>query len=385
MRDAVILDTARTPIGRRGKTLSALHPVDLLGQHIANLLERNQIDPERVDDVIMGCVGQIGEQSSNIARNAWLAAGLPESVPATTIDRQCGSSLQSIHFAAQGVMADAYDLVLAGGVESMSRVPIGAPIASGPGTPLSPNLARRYGLERGWFDQAYGAEQIARQWGLTREDLDHYSLRSHQRAAEARAANRYDAQILPVQLEHGQLFGADEGIRAETSAAQLATLKPAFPGLELITAGNASQISDGAAATLISSPEVAKDLGLRPRARFVSFAQVGVDPVTMLTGPIPATRRALDRAGLSVADIDLFEVNEAFAPVVLVWQKEIGAAWDRVNVNGGAIALGHPLGATGARIMATLLYELERRQGRYGLIAICEGGGMANATIIERL
>jgi acetyl-CoA acyltransferase len=362
-----------------------MHPVDLLGQHIAALLARIGVDPAAIDDVIAGCVGQSGEQSANIARNAWLAAGLPESVPATTIDRQCGSSLQAIHFAAQGVMAGVYDLVIAAGVESMTRVPIGASIQVGPGTPLSPGLAKRYGLESGWFDQARGAEWIAREWRFTREDLDRYSLRSHRLAAEARAAGRFAAEIIPVALPEGIVFDADEGIRPDTSADQLAALKPAFPDLELITAGNASQISDGAAAMLIASPSAAQALGLRPRARFVSFAVVGVDPVTMLTGPIPATRRVLERAGLHVNDIDLFEVNEAFAPVVLAWQKEIGAPWERVNVNGGAIALGHPLGATGARIMATLLHELERRGGRYGLIAICEGGGMANATIIERV
>jgi len=385
MPEALIIDAVRTPIGKRGKALRDMHPVDLLGQHIAALLARTGVDPAAIDDVIAGCVGQSGEQAANIARNAWLAAGLPESVPATTIDRQCGSSLQAIHFAAQGVMAGVYDLVIAAGVESMTRVPIGASIMVGPGTPLSPGLATRYGLERGWFDQARGAEWIAREWHFTREDLDRYSLRSHRLAAEARAVGRFTAEIIPVSLTDGTHFEADEGIRPDTSADQLAALKPAFPDLELITAGNASQISDGAAAMLIASPSAAQALGLRPRARFVSFAVVGVDPVTMLTGPIPATRRVLERAGLHVNDIDLFEVNEAFAPVVLAWQKEIGAPWERVNINGGAIALGHPLGATGARIMATLLHELERRGGRYGLIAICEGGGMANATIIERV
>jgi acetyl-CoA acyltransferase len=385
MPEALIIDAVRTPIGKRGKALRDMHPVDLLGQHIAALLARTGVDPAAIDDVIAGCVGQSGEQSANIARNAWLAAGLPESVPATTIDRQCGSSLQAIHFAAQGVMAGVYDLVIAAGVESMTRVPIGASIQVGPGTPLSPGLTTRYGLESGWFDQARGAEWMAREWRFTREDLDRYSLRSHRLAAEARAVGRFTAEIIPVSLTDGTHFEADEGIRPDTSADQLAALKPAFPDLELITAGNASQISDGAAAMLIASPSAAQALGLRPRARFVSFAVVGVDPVTMLTGPIPATRRVLERAGLHVNDIDLFEVNEAFAPVVLAWQKEIGAPWERVNINGGAIALGHPLGATGARIMATLLHELERRGGRYGLIAICEGGGMANATIIERV
>lgn len=385
MREAVILEAVRTPVGKRGKALAGVHPVDLLGGLLAGLLERTNVEPARVDDVIVGCVGQTGEQSANIGRNAWLAAGLPESVPATTIDRQCGSSLQAVHFAAQGVLAGAYDLVIAGGVESMTRVPIGAPLVVGPGVPLTESLSRRYDLPRGWFDQAYGAEAIARQWGFGREELDQFSLESHRRAADAQAAGHFEREIMPVTLPDGGVFRADEGIRPDTTLEKLAALQPAFPGLELVTAGNASQISDGASATLIATPAVAEQLGLCPRARFVAFAVVGVDPVTMLTGPIPATRKALERAGLSVDQIDLFEVNEAFASVLLAWQHEIGAPWNRVNVNGGAVALGHPLGATGTRILATMLHELERREGRYGLIAICEGGGMANATIIERL
>ncbi|HEU5011369.1 MAG TPA: thiolase family protein [Roseiflexaceae bacterium] len=385
MPDAVILEAVRTPVGKRGRALAHAHPVDLLGGLLAGMLARSGVDPARVDDVIIGCVDQTGEQAANIARNAWLAAGLPESVPATTIDRQCGSSLQAVHFAAQGVMAGAYDLVIAGGVESMTRVPLGAPLMVGPGVPLTESLAKRYDLPRGWFDQAHGAEMIARQWNITRERLDQFSLQSHQRAAAAQAAGRFKDEIIPVTLPDGSSFSADEGIRPDTSLDKLASLQPAFPGLELITAGNASQISDGASAMLIATPDLAHQLDMRPRARFVSFAVVGVDPVTMLTGPIPATRKALARAGLSVSDIDLFEVNEAFASVLLAWQHEIGAPWERVNVNGGAVALGHPLGATGTRIMATLVHELERREGRYGLVAICEGGGMANATIIERL
>jgi acetyl-CoA acetyltransferase family protein len=385
MREAVILEAVRTPVGKRGRALAHAHPVDLLGGLLAGMLARSGVDPARVDDVIIGCVDQTGEQAANIARNAWLAAGLPESVPATTIDRQCGSSLQAVHFAAQGVMAGAYDLVIAGGVESMTRVPLGAPLMVGPGVPLTESLAKRYDLPRGWFDQAHGAEMIARQWNITRERLDQFSLQSHQRAAAAQAAGRFKDEIIPVTLPDGSSFSADEGIRPDTSLDKLASLQPAFPGLELITAGNASQISDGASAMLIATPDLAHQLDMRPRARFVSFAVVGVDPVTMLTGPIPATRKALARAGLSVSDIDLFEVNEAFASVLLAWQHEIGAPWERVNVNGGAVALGHPLGATGTRIMATLVHELERREGRYGLVAICEGGGMANATIIERL
>ncbi|GAB4198268.1 MAG: thiolase family protein [Roseiflexaceae bacterium] len=379
MPDAFLLEALRTPIGKRDRGLRDVHPVDLLGGLLAALVERSAIDPARVDDLIVGCVSQTGEQSVNIGRNAWLSAGLPESVPATTLDRQCGSSLQAVHFAAQGVMAGAYDLAIAAGVESMSRVPLGSSMA-GPGTPLTEGLRQRYGIERGWFDQARGAELIARNGGMSREDLDRYSLQSHQRAAEARAAGRFAAETVPTSG-----LAADEGVRPDTTAERLAVLPPAFPGLELITAGNASQISDGASAALIGSAETARALGLRPRARFVSFAVVGCDPVTMLTGPIPATQKALQRAGLTINDIDLFEVNEAFASVALAWQQATGAPWDRVNVNGGAIALGHPLGATGTRLLATLLHELERRNGRYGLIAICEGGGMANATVIERI
>lgn len=380
MREAVIVDVARTPVAKRGKALQDVHPVDLLGELLATLVRRNGLDPARVDDVIIGCVSQVGEQGANVARNAWLAAGLPETVPATTIDRQCGSSLQAVQFAAQGVMAGGYDLVLAGGVESMTRLPIGSVFQTKFGTPLSPNIAARYQLDRPWFDQALGAEMIARQWKLTREELDRFSYTSHQRAAAAQAEGRFVAEIIPVGA-----FSADEGVRPDTSVEKLATLQAAFPGLELITAGNSSQISDGASAALIADAATAEALGLRARARFVSFAVVGVDPVTMLTGPIPATQKVLQRAGLSVDDIDLFEVNEAFAPVVLTWQREIGAPMDKVNVNGGAIALGHPLGATGTKLLATLLNELERRGGRYGLLAICEGAGMANATIIERL
>ncbi len=388
MNEAVISEAIRTPVGRRGKALRDVHPVDLLAHLMGQLVERTGIDPGLVDDVIVGCVSQIGEQSTNIGRNAWLSAGLPESVPATTIDRQCGSSLQAIHFAAQGVMAGVYDLVMAGGVESMTRVPMGSPFRTEYGTPLTESLRRRYKLD-GFFNQAVGAQMIAERWGLTREDLDRFSLESHRRATRARDQGYFEREIVPVPVRDPEgnevLFRHDEGIRPDTSMEALAGLEPPFPGLDLITAGNASQISDGASLSLIASPRMAERLGLPVRARFVAFSVVGVDPVTMLTGPIPATQKVLARAGLSVEEIDLFEVNEAFAPVVLAWQKEIGAPLERVNVNGGAIALGHPLGATGGRLMATLLAELERRQGRYGLIAICEGGGMANGTIIERL
>ncbi len=391
MVEAVIVDAIRTPLGRRKGSLSNTHPVDMLAHVLNHLVDRNRLDAATVDDVIVGCVDQVGEQAVNIGRNAWLSAGLPESVPAVTIDRQCGSSLQALHFAAQGVMAGSYDIAIAAGVESMTRVPMLCTVGIH-GTPMTEDLDRRYQMDR-WnrtfFDQALGAEMIAKQWGLTREDLDRFGLRSHQLAAAARQAGRFAAEIIamPVRTTAGDTkeFSEDEGIRTDTSLAKMASLAPAFPDLELITAGNASQISDGASAALVTTPETAKRLGLRPRARFVSFAVAGVDPVTMLTGPIPATRKALERAGLKVEDIDLFEVNEAFASVVLAWQKEIDASWDRVNIHGGAIALGHPLGATGTRITASLLSALEQRSGRYGLMAICEGGGMANATIIERL
>ncbi len=390
MNDAFIVEAVRTPVGRRGKSLANTHPVDLLAHLFSETVDRLSIDPALVDDVIVGCVDQTGEQAFNVGRNAWLSAGLPESVPAVTLDRQCGSSLQAIQFAAQGIMAGQYDLVFAGGVESMTRVPMGVTMQVGPGIPLTESLKKRYGLKDGqWFNQAVGAQMIAERWGLTREDLDRFSLESHRRAAAARAAGYFDAEIIPVPVknEAGEtvLFAVDEGIRPDTTFEQISALKPAFDGLPDITAGNSSQISDAASLTVLASAEMAARLGLTPRAKFRAFAAVGVDPVTMLTGPIPATQKVLARAGLSVDDIDLFEVNEAFAPVVLAWQKEIGAPMEKVNVNGGAIALGHPLGATGAKLMATLLHELERRAGQFGLIAICEGGGMANGTIIERV
>ncbi len=393
MFEAVIVDAVRTPLGRRKGSLALTHPVDLLGGVLSQLVEKNALDAASVDDVIVGCVDQVGEQGGNVGRNAWLSAGLPESVPAASLDRQCGSSLQALAFAAQGVMSGSYDIAIAAGVESMTRVPMLSTIQI-QGHPMTENLKKRYRLDRwnrDFFDQALGAEMIAKEWGLSREDLDRYGWRSHQLAAAARAQGLFKNEILPLEVpvdENSQtmrLFAEDEGIRPDTSVEKMMGLRPAFPDLELVTAGNASQISDGASAALVMRKDVAERLGLTPRARFVSFAVVGVDPITMLTGPIPATKKALERAGLSVSDIDLFEVNEAFASVVLAWQKEIGAPWDKVNVHGGAIALGHPLGATGTRIAATLLNALEERQGRYGLIAICEGGGMANAAIIERI
>jgi acetyl-CoA acyltransferase len=400
MREAIIVEAIRSPVARRGQALQGVHPVDLLGQVFTELIRRTGLDPEQVDDVIVGCVDQVGEQSNNIARNAWLSAGLPESVPATTVDRQCGSSQQACHFAAQAVMAGVQDIIIAGGVESMTRVPLGANCLEGPGSPLTDNLRTRfrpsnggwwnpaYGAE-GWFNQAKAAEAVARQWNLTRQDLDSFSYQSHMRAAAARAEGRFLRETAPIRVAQSDgsnaLFLEDEGIRTDTTLEKMSSLPSAFPGLTLITAGNSSQISDGASAAMITTMERAQQLGLRPRARFVAFSVVGVDPVTMLTGPIPATRKVLSRAGLELSDISLFEVNEAFASVPLGWRKKLGVSLDRVNVNGGAIALGHPLGATGTRILATLLHELERRQERFGLMTICEGAGLANGTIIERL
>jgi len=382
LHEAVILGAIRTPFGKRGGQFAAWHPVEMLSFTLKGLFERTGVDPNEVEDAIGGCVDQVGEQSLNVTRNAWLDAGLPETTPATTVDRQCGSGLQAIQFAAQGVMAGGYDLVVACGVENMSRVPLGSNVLSPEKSPMTPAVRDRYQVDQ--FNQAIGAEMIAQKWGLSRGALDEFSARSHERAANATAKGWLGQEILPVPSDAGAI-STDQGIRADTSAERLATLKPAFEGLNLLTAGNSSQISDGAAALLIASREKAEELGIRPRARFVSFSQVGSDPVMMLTGPIPATRKVLQRSGLSTDEIDLFEVNEAFAPVCLAWQEEIGVGMDRLNVNGGAIALGHPLGASGARLILTALNELERREGRYALTAICEGGGMANAAIIERL
>jgi len=345
-----------------------------------------------VNDVIMGCVMQVGEQSLNVGRNAVLAAGFPESVPATTIDRQCGSSQQAMHFGAQGVIAGAYDVVIAGGVEVMTRTPMGASVVRDLGYPFGPRMMQRYAERGGLVSQGEGAELIADEWGISREDLDEFSVRSHQRAARATAEGRFEREIIPVAVKDDdradtdELITTDEGIRPDSSVEVLGKLKTVFrPENGKVTAGNSSQITDGASAVLIMSEEKASDLGLTPRARFHSFAVVGSDPIRMLTGPIPATQMALERAKLTLDDIDLVEINEAFASVILAWQKETGADLDKVNVNGGAIALGHPLGASGAKLASTLLNELERTGGRYGLLTMCEGGGMANATIIERL
>jgi len=385
-REPVIVGAARTPVGRRNGGLAGLHAVDLGAAALRALVDRSGVDPDRVEDVIMGCVSQTGEQAVNVARNAWLAAGLPEEVPATTIDRQCGSSQQAVQFAAQGIMAGGYDLVVAGGVEHMTRVPMGSTM-EGPGVPFGPTMHARY--QGRLVPQGISAELITEKWGLTREEQDAFALRSHQRAAAAQDAGRFDRQLVPVEVPApdgtSAWVRADEGIRRDTSMEKLAGLKPAFRPDGQVTAGNSSQISDGAAALLLASRATAERLGLRPQARFVSFALAGVDPVLMLTGVIPATERVLQRAGLRLGDVEVVEINEAFASVVLAWAREVDPDWERVNPNGGAIALGHPLGASGARIMTDLVAELARRGGRYGLQVICEGGGMANATVLERL
>ncbi len=391
MQDAVIVDALRTPGGKRNGKLRNWHAVDLASEALRALASRNNLDTGLVDDVIMGCVSQTGEQAFNVGRNAVLAAGWPESVPATTIDRQCGSSQQALHFAAQGVMSGAYDVVVAAGVEVMTRVPMGSSIGKDSGFPFGPRVSERYAPVGGLRNQGIGAEMIADQWGITREQLDAFSVESHLRAARATAEGRFEHEIIPIDVRGddgsptGEVMVADEGIRPNSSVEALANLKPAFLENGKVTAGNSSQITDGASAVLIMSAERAAALGYRARARFHSFALAGVDPVTMLTGPIPATHKILAKSGLSLADIDLVEINEAFASVVLSWQKELDADLSKVNVNGCAIALGHPLGASGAKLAATLLNELERTRGRYGLLTMCEGGGLANATIIERL
>ncbi len=393
MIDAVIVDAVRTASGRGkpGGALSAVHPSDLLAVPLAELMRRNGLDAAMVDDVIAGCVGQSGEQTANIARNAVLAAGFPESVPATTVDRQCGSSQQAAHFAAQGVLAGAYDVVIACGVESMSRVPIGS---SNQGLdPLGAGVRARYPF--GLVNQGVSAELIAARWKLDRGELDSFAARSHDRAAAAAAAGRFDAEIVGVEHPDWTVHLVDETIRPGTTDENLRELKPAFRTAQLaerfpevgwhITAGNSSPLTDGASAVLIMSDARAAELGLRPRARFQAFAVTGDDPLFMLTGPISATRKVLQRSGLNIDDIDTYEVNEAFASVPLAWAREFGADPAKLNPRGGAIALGHPLGASGTRLLTTMLGHLEATAGRFGLQTMCEGGGMANATIIERL
>jgi acetyl-CoA acyltransferase len=388
MTNAVIVDAIRTPLGRRNGKLKEWHPVDLAAETLNALVERTGLDPAIVDDVVMGCVMQVGEQAANVARNAVLAAGWPEHVPGTTVDRQCGSSQQAAHFAAQGVIAGAYDVVVAAGVEVMTRVPMGSSFADGKfGFPFGPAIGRRYAEQGGLVPQGISAELIADKWDISRDDMDAFGAQSQQRAARATAEGRFEREILGVRGADGSTVTVDEGLR-DTTVESLAKLKPSFRSEEeggRVTAGNSSQITDGASALLIMSEERAAALGMTPRARFVEFALAGADPRLMLTAPIPATHKVLERAGMTMDDIDLVEINEAFASVVLAWEKEFHPDMERVNVNGGAIALGHPLGCSGARLMTTLLNELERSGGRYGLQTMCEGGGMANATILERL
>jgi acetyl-CoA acetyltransferase family protein len=400
-RSAVIVEAVRTAGGKRNGQLSGWHPAELAAEVLTALTDRSGIDPGTVDDVIMGCVTQVGGQSMNVARNAVLAAGWPVTVPATSVDRQCGSSQQALHFAAQGVVAGAYDVVVAAGVECMTSVPMFS--NTGCDDPLGvypPRMHERFADREhlgghGLVPQGISAEIVADRFGLTRDDLDAYALRSHERAARARDEGRFDAEILPLVgkrrdpatgdvLELDEVVRHDQGIR-DTSLEQLAALKPAFLPDGRITAGNSSQITDGAAALLIMSEERAEALGVTPLARITHGAVVGADPVEMLTAPIPATERVLARAGLAVDAIDCFEMNEAFAPVVLAWAQATGADLDRTNVNGGGISLGHPLGASGAKLMVTLVHELRRSGARYGLQTMCEGGGMANATVVERL
>jgi acetyl-CoA acyltransferase len=386
-REAVIVEAVRTAVGRRNGRLKDWHPVDLLAEVLSTLVKRTGVDPGMVEDVIVGCVSQVGEQSINVGRNAALAADFPEVVPGTTVDRQCGSSQQAIHFAAQGVLSGAYDIVIAGGVEAMTRVPLGSSYQNGPGAPFGSRMLRRY--DNGLVHQGISADLVAQKWELSRTELDEFSLESHRRAARATAEGRFRSQIVHIEVKNEDgttsIFDRDEGIRTDTSMEKLASLKPAFKPDGLITAGNSSQISDGAAAVLIMERATAERLGLRPRARFVAFSLAGDNPIIMLTAPIPATYKVLERAGLTLGQIDLVEINEAFASVPLAWQRETGADMQRVNVNGGAVAVGHPLGASGARLTTVLLHELERSGGRYGLQTICEGGGMANAMIIERI
>jgi acetyl-CoA acyltransferase len=379
MAQAVIVEATRSPIGKRNGGLSGVHPADLSAQVLNALVQRVGIDPEIVDDVIWGCVGQTGEQTFDIARTALLAAGWPDSVPGVAIDRQCGSSQQSVHFAAAGLVAGHYDVVVAGGVESMSRVPIGATLAAG-GDPFPDSFITRFG---GRPNQGIGAEMIAQSWGFDRTALDGFSLGSHEKAAAAQDSGSFDDEIVGIKDQDGNLVLKDEGIRRGGTIEKMATLKPAFKDGGVIHAGNASQISDGAAALLLMTAEKAKSLSLKPLARVHTATVAAADPVIMLTAPIPATQKALKRSGLRIEDIGVYEVNEAFAPVPLAWLKDIGAEEEKLNPNGGAIALGHPLGGSGARIMTTMLHYMRDRGIQYGLQTMCEGGGQANATILE--
>lgn len=385
MREVVIVEAVRTPIGRRNGKLKDIHPVVLGSLVLKEIIKRSGIEAAQVEDVVFGCVTQAGEQSLNVARSAWLTAGFPVTTPATTVDRQCGSSQQAIHFAANLIQSGVCDITIAGGVESMSRVPMGSNAMS-PGYPFPPELTELYDL----VPQGISAELIARKYGISRKQMDEFGVRSHRLAHEATQKGYFNSQILPVEVSlngngHSEPFSSDEGIRANASYEATSALQPAFNPEHSITAGNSSQISDGAAAVLLMSLEKAKQLGLKPRARIRAQAVVGTDPVLMLEGPIPGTAAVLKKAGLDIKSIDLFEVNEAFASVVLAWEKETGADIEKTNVNGGAIAVGHPLGASGAVLMNRLLYELERRDLRYGLETMCCGGGIGTATIIDRV
>ena len=382
MRDAVICAAVRTPVGKRGGGLSGVHAVDLSAHVLQSLVERAGIDPAVIEDVIWGCVSQVGEQTFNIARSAALAAGWPESVPGTTVDRQCGSSQQSVAFAAATVISGQADVVVAGGVEMMSRVPMGSASnpASGAGRPMGPKFAERYaGVQ---INQGVGAEMIAERWGFSRTQLDEFSLASHEKAAKAQADGAFEEEIAPVTTPEG-LVSADEGIRPGGTLEKLGSLKTPFKENGVISAGNASQISDGSAALLVTTSEKARELGLTPLVRIHTTVMAGDDPVIMLTAPIPATKKLLDRSGLSIDDIGVYEVNEAFAPVPMAWLAETGADPDKLNPHGGAIALGHPLGGSGARLMTTMIHRMRNTGTRYGLQTMCEGGGMANATILE--
>jgi len=378
MTEVYIIEAARTPVGRRNGALKDVHPVALGAVVLREVARRAHVDPATIDDVIMGCVSQVNEQGFNVARNAALLAGYPIEVPATTVDRQCGSAQQAVHFAAALIASGACDVVVAGGVESMTRVPMGSSVAGG--QPFPPELLEMYPIT----NQGIAAERIAEIWGFDRAQLEALALTSHARAHQAQAAGYFDHEIIPVTLSDGTTFARDEGIR-ESSAEQLATLKPAFLPQGRITAATSSQISDGAAALVLASERAISRYDLTPRARIVAHRVVGSDPVLMLTGPIPATQRVLADADMTLDQIDLFEVNEAFASVVLAWQHETGADLAKVNVNGGAMALGHPLGATGARLLTTLVHELERRQTRFGLQTMCCGGGLGTGIIIERV
>jgi acetyl-CoA acyltransferase len=380
-RDAVIVGAIRTPVGRRNGALSGVHPIELSAHVLRELVRAAELDPALIDDVIWGCGAQVGDQSYNIARNAVLAAGWPDTVPGTTIDRQCGSSQQSVHFAAAGLVAGQYDLVVAGGVESMSRVPMGTSIAGG--DPLGPTLSERYEGTRP--NQGIGAEMVADRWGLSRQQLDEFALGSHERAAAAIDGGRFRSQIAPLQTPEGITVSEDEGVRRGGTIESMGAIRSAYTEAGKVTAGNASQISDGSAALLLSTSEKASELGLEPLALIHTAVVAASDPVIMLTAPIPATEKALAKSGLTVQDIGVYEINEAFASVPLAWLAETHADPQRLNPDGGAIALGHPIGASGARLMTTMVHHMREQNIQFGLQSMCEGGGMANATILELL